>query len=68
MTSSFTKTNKDFGKYDTYEDKLLFLKEKNKRIFDDIVNNEHGINIEEIEDKMRDGVNVGHGGNTIVFK
>jgi len=61
INQEFGKTAKDFAKYTNYEDRVNYLKKKNQKIFEDIKNNEKGIDISQIEKKVRnEGINIGH--------
>lgn len=55
MNKCFDIIDKDFDKYNTYEDRLEFLKKRNIKIFDEIKRHDPSIDVRKMEDYINKG-------------
>jgi len=53
INQEFNKTNKAFANVNNYKERIRYIRDRNVKIFNEIKENEYGINIEKIEEKLR---------------
>lgn len=55
MNKCFDIIDKDFDKFNTYEDRLEFLKKRNMKIFDEIKKHDPSIDVRKMEEYINKG-------------